>query len=297
MTAATGPVFAEQFQRAESPLLRLPSLLGGREGGIGRAEAGAVAVVSATLPQRLRAVPVLKHCLVAVIDGVKHIRDDGEDGTAVAPAGWFVALRAGERPNIANLPDPATGRYRAVALTFDRETLAVPALPCPASRRVPPGYAVLPDDPALAESFVHAVAGLASPVLSGELARHRLAEVLLALAERGVGWSPADAEGPIQRVRLMISARPQLPWSAADAARLLGISEATLRRRLAAEGTCFREILAESRLSHGLGLLQTTRAGIAEVALACGYDSPSRFSGRFRERFGMPPSEVRGREG
>ena len=126
MTAATGPVFAEQFQRAESPLRRLPSLLGGREGGIGRAEAGAVAVVSATLPQRLRAVPVLKHCLVAVIDGVKHIRDDGEDGTAVAPAGWFVALRAGERPNIANLPDPATGRYRAVALTFDRETLAVP---------------------------------------------------------------------------------------------------------------------------------------------------------------------------
>lgn len=294
MTAATGPAFAEQFQRAESPLRRLLPLVGGRDGGIGRAEAGAVAVVSATLPQRLRAVPVLKHCLVAVIDGAKHIKGGGEDGTAVAPAGWFVALRAGERPNIANLPDPGTGLYRAFALTFDRETLSLPA-PRPAGRRPLPGYAVLPDDPALAESFVHAVAGLASPALSEELARHRLAEVLLALAERGVGWSAADAEGPIQRIRLMISARPQLPWSAADAARLLGISEATLRRRLAAEGTCFRDILAESRLSHGLALLQTTRTGIAEVALACGYDSPSRFSGRFRERFGMPPSEVRGR--
>ena len=41
-------------------------------------------------------------------------------------------------------------------------------------------------------------------------------------------------------------------------------------------------------------LLQTTRRTILEIALDCGYESPSRFATRFRERYGMSPSELRG---
>ncbi|EWY37836.1 hypothetical protein N825_09650 [Skermanella stibiiresistens SB22] len=290
MTASIAPSILE----TDAPLRELLPLLAQHDGGVARAEVGAVAIVSAPLAQRLREVPVLKHCLVAVLDGEKHIQWEGEGGkgTSVVPSGWFVALRAGERPNIANLPDPAGRAYRAFAMVFDRETLTVPH-PV-AGRKAGAGHVVLEPGADLTQSFIHAVGGLLSPRLSVEVARHRMAEVVLALAERGVGWSAADAEGPIQKIRLMIAARPELPWTAADAARLLEVSEATLRRRLAAEGTCFREILAERRLSHGLALLQTSRAGIVEVAHACGYDSPSRFSSRFRERFGMPPSEVRG---
>jgi len=39
--------------------------------------------------------------------------------------------------------------------------------------------------------------------------------------------------------------------------------------------------------------LQTTELPINQIALDCGYQSPSRFSVRFRKRFGISPSAIR----
>lgn len=139
----------------------------------------------------------------------------------------------------------------------------------------------------------HACAGLDDAAISDRVALHRCVEVLAVLAERGLVL-PDGIPAIATTVQALVAARPHLPWAAADAARALEVSEATLRRRLAAEGTCFRDLAAEARLGHGLHLLQTTRQPIIEVAAACGYDSPSRFAARFRDRFGMSPSELRG---
>ena len=73
----------------------------------------------------------------------------------------------------------------------------------------------------------------------------------------------------------------------------MGTTERSLRRSLALENTSFRRILQDSRLHAALGLLQQSDLAVGEVGLRCGYESPSKFSERFRERFGLPPSELR----
>lgn len=73
----------------------------------------------------------------------------------------------------------------------------------------------------------------------------------------------------------------------------LAMSESTLRRKLNSEGTSVQEIKDQARLGRGLHLLQTTRDSIGLIAEKCGYQSQSRFTGRFKGRFGLTPSELR----
>ena len=77
-------------------------------------------------------------------------------------------------------------------------------------------------------------------------------------------------------------------------ARKTATSVPTLRRRLAAEGVVFRELVQDVRMSHALALLQNTDASVLHVAMAVGYASASRFAARFRARFGYLPTDIRG---
>ena len=47
------------------------------------------------------------------------------------------------------------------------------------------------------------------------------------------------------------------------------------------------------RLETGLVLLQSSALQVSEIAARCGYESHSRFSAAFRERFGFSPSQLR----
>jgi AraC-like DNA-binding protein len=67
-----------------------------------------------------------------------------------------------------------------------------------------------------------------------------------------------------------------------------------LRRKLAAEGTAFRDLVQDVRMVHALSLLQNTDVPVLHVALAAGYASASRFTARFRTRFGYLPTDIRG---
>lgn len=64
---------------------------------------------------------------------------------------------------------------------------------------------------------------------------------------------------------------------------------------------CFKAVYGDSLASHmkehrmekAGELLSGSGMSVAEVSAAVGYDSPSRFSGAFREHYGMLPSEYR----
>lgn len=75
------------------------------------------------------------------------------------------------------------------------------------------------------------------------------------------------------------------------------MSEATLRRKLAAQQTSFTETLSDTRMTRALALLHTTTLPIGHIAQEVGYDSPSQFAARFKERFGINPRDVRGSAG
>lgn len=92
-----------------------------------------------------------------------------------------------------------------------------------------------------------------------------------------------------------MAGRLDADWTAARVAGALAQSEATLRRRLAVEGTSLTELLGDTRMAMALTLLQTTTQPVAHIAAEVGYESPSRFSARFRQRFGFSPTSVRNR--
>jgi AraC-like DNA-binding protein len=77
-------------------------------------------------------------------------------------------------------------------------------------------------------------------------------------------------------------------------AKRLGLCEATLRRRLAAEGTTLGDLLTDVRMSFAMVLLQSTNQAVNRIALEVGYESASRFAIRFRARFGFLPAAIRG---
>ncbi|PIM54091.1 AraC family transcriptional regulator [Roseateles chitinivorans] len=172
--------------------------------------------------------------------------------------------------------------------TARRQSAAeAPQPPAQVLRRVPSG---------LADAFERARRGLApDPSRPEAVVRQQLLEVAhWLLAEGMVLRVPPDDARVSGRIRAMLSAQLDGEWSSDAIARSLAMSEATLRRRLAAEGVTLRELIADVRMASALVLLQATSRPVSEIASAVGYDSPSRFAVRFRDRFGFAPTAVRG---
>jgi AraC-like DNA-binding protein len=78
-------------------------------------------------------------------------------------------------------------------------------------------------------------------------------------------------------------------------ARCLRCSRATIYRLFERRGMSVMEHVAERRLARAHGMLRDghNRLPIADIAMACGFDDPSSFSRRFRQRFGSQPRQVR----
>ncbi|MEM1150964.1 MAG: AraC family transcriptional regulator [Pseudomonadota bacterium] len=134
---------------------------------------------------------------------------------------------------------------------------------------------------------------LDNPCLPGVIRQNRLAEPLLWLRGKGVYLPVPCKEAPMSRVRRLIETDLSHPWRAGEVAQHLAMSEPTLRRVLANSGQGFAKILLHTRLERGLGLLQTSEVAISEIALRCGFKTPSHFSDAFRKRFGIRPKEIR----
>jgi AraC-like DNA-binding protein len=121
--------------------------------------------------------------------------------------------------------------------------------------------------------------------LPAPIRQHRLLEPLIWLRHNGVRLPTRDDEQPLSRVSRLI-----------EVAEHFAMSEATFRRWLAKSGHGFSGILINTRLEKGLTLLQTTDIPISEIALECGFKTPSHFSDSFRKRFGVKPKQIRSAE-
>ncbi|MEO1194297.1 MAG: AraC family transcriptional regulator [Pseudomonadota bacterium] len=185
------------------------------------------------------------------------------------------------------------GDYRALGVSFPHEMIDAV-------------FGDLPKTTALSE--VQVVSGRASDpatiltliqeTLSDEtppavIKRHRLLEPLVWLRAQGVRLPTQVQDDPISQVRSLIESDLSHPWAAEEVAKHFAMSEATMRRWLSKTGQGFAKILLHSRLERGLSLLQTTDAQISEIALQCGFRTPSHFSDAFRKRFGIKPKDIR----
>lgn len=239
----------------------------------------------------LRGIAIDHASLIVVLKGAKTLRWDGQ--TCRIEAGEAVALASGGLFDVENHPAP-DGEYQASWFAWHGDALAAHT-PAAGSRPVRDMLLLGAIEPAFAASFEHAREAIGNAAgVPDAIARHRLAELLAWIGTRGAHFASAPQASVKQRVRTLLATAPAKDWSAAAVARAVAMSEATLRRRLAAEDCSLTALLVDVRMSLALNLLQSTDRPIVQIAQDAGYASPSRFAVRFRERFGFAPTAVRG---
>ncbi len=79
-------------------------------------------------------------------------------------------------------------------------------------------------------------------------------------------------------------------------ARLFGVHERTLRRRLEAEGRGLQQLMNAARFELAQQLLANTALPVAEIAIALRYEDPNVFSRAFRGWAGLSPTQWRARQ-
>jgi AraC-like DNA-binding protein len=92
-------------------------------------------------------------------------------------------------------------------------------------------------------------------------------------------------------IRRLPDGEPQRP----KIASLLGLSERTLQRRLAAEGTAFERLLDDTRRELARHYLGQRNVSLTDIAYVLGFSDQSSFFRASRRWFGSSPRYYRGR--
>jgi AraC-like DNA-binding protein len=149
------------------------------------------------------------------------------------------------------------------------------------------------------ERFGHPFTGIVfDRKLLGTLQMHRDSELhatIVSRAERRVTQLVSDA-GYAERVRRHILDRPAAAGGRHDmptVARALGVSARSLRRRLAEEGTSFREVVDAALGTLAKRLVSDEDRPIEAAAYAMGFAHPSAFHRAFKRWTGATPAATR----
>jgi AraC-like DNA-binding protein len=226
--------------------------------------------------ERIAGAAFARLSIVVIVEGAKEVISMGRQKRFAA--GTILVLPGGWRGDVVNDPDPASGAYRAIFIDFPD------ALVRRAESAFPPRRGAsrldLPLDAMAAEAIRHAGDGIADGDLPALLVEHRVLEILMVLGLRGA--LPARPETTVDAVRALVRWQPERHWTADMIAAELGTSNATLRRRLALEGSSLRSAIADERMAVAEALLSQDGFSLRQAALATGYRSPRRFSERRR---------------
>ena len=133
-----------------------------------------------------------------------------------------------------------------------------------------------------------------------DAAIERIVELLLIGAAEAPEQGPGAAEKRSSTFDRLIPAlehlrsRPDEPVSLEKAASICSLSPAYFSRRFKqALGMNFTDYARVYRLHLAARRLATTGSAISKIGYSLGFSSPSHFTARFRERFGMTPREYR----
>ncbi|TGL58371.1 helix-turn-helix transcriptional regulator [Leptospira sarikeiensis] len=228
--------------------------------------------------------------LVYIKKGTKSLKQNGLEFDI--HAGEAVAIAGGQAFDVINRP--FEGEFEAVWIAFHPNVIRNYKPIEQNLEEIDPAFKLSSLGSGFAEAFRLAAESITTNQnISEQISIHRVTEILIWLGEYGKKFKVPSPTNVSQKVRTLLSANPAKDWSAIEISELLEMSEATLRRKLAAELVSFSEILIDVRMSFALSLLQATDRNIGEIAKQAGYESASRFAVRFRDRFGYSPTVLR----
>ncbi|MCP4324666.1 MAG: helix-turn-helix transcriptional regulator [Alteromonadales bacterium] len=240
------------------------------------------AVYCSIKEQLLLNVPIAKPLLVVVLNGEKELNND-----LVCHSGEFIFLSDTPSINMCNIPKDK--KYFALIIEFDYQDFS--GLQIDGSHEK--DFLIGKTAPSLEKCLQQFVeTSLWAPKQVWSL---RKREIILLLCH--IGYKDI----------LCLLGRPQIKDKLHEIfteqkftevtvdliCKQLAMSESTLRRKLKSDGTSVGAIKDQARLGLGLHLLQTTRYSIGMIADKCGYQSQSRFTDRFKQRFGLTPTALR----
>lgn len=245
--------------------------------------------------QEIREVPFLEPCLVLVLAGRKVLCHG--DRELRCGKGDYFAIPAPSRFNMVNLPDGARGEYLALCISFDASLIerfrqlyhrGTDTLEWSGT------LAGMGND-LLYSTLLHFLEVVELPEAGRDLVEHRLLEILLCLTRHCAASHLLLSLSGSWRERLtsLFMTDPARMWRVRDACRLLAVGESTLGRHLRKENTSFQGVLDDVRLGQALAEIQFTDWSISRIAGNCGYQSVSRFTERFRQRFSITPTGLR----
>jgi AraC-like DNA-binding protein len=99
--------------------------------------------------------------------------------------------------------------------------------------------------------------------------------------------------GIVGKVRDLMLADIANPPTSSAAARLLGMNDRSLRRKLRQQGLSYRGLLDELRTQIALKYLRTTRLSNDDIALALGFSDAANFRRAFHRWTNKAPSDIR----
>lgn len=245
-------------------------------------------VYSSAKIQHLVNVPMIKPLLILVLSGSKELGDNSE---IACPSGTFIFLSNSPQITLRNVP--ANEEYFAILIEFDYADFDGLARNLARKTTKTESYFQGQINTVLEQTLLQFIEWSAfSPQALWPIRRQEILQLLFHLGYEQVG---AIMESPLLSHKLhgIISAHIADDLDATGLASMMAMSESTLRRKLNAEGTSLQQIKDRARLGYGLHLIQTTDDPIGRIAEVCGYQSQSRFTDRFKQHFGMTPSDLR----
>ena len=241
-------------------------------------------VYSSIKEQHLLNVPVVKPLFIAVLDGDKKL---GKEGEIVCRAGDFIFLSDNPAINMRNIPKEK--EYFALLIEFDYQDFEGIGAKTVSDK----SYSIGEISIALAKCLQQFVEwSQFSPKELWSLRRKEILHLLYHLGHKDI-LAMATPHKLGQKIHVILTEQPSAEISLTAICQQVAMSESTVRRKLAAEGTTMQEIKDQVKLGLGLHLLQTTSHAIVYIAEQCGYQSQSRFSSRFKARFSLTPSALR----
>lgn len=100
-------------------------------------------------------------------------------------------------------------------------------------------------------------------------------------------------EGLVGEIRRLLANAPRQYPPIEVAASHLALGERTLRRRLADEGTSYKQVLLDFRMELAASYLRNEAMTVQEAAYVTGYSDPSNFHRTFSKYHGATPKEYR----
>ena len=246
----------------------------------------------ATQVLAIKQMPFSQPVLLLVLSGQASVMQDGE--ACRAQAGALLAIPAAARLDARFDCDVRSGRYCALVIPFTVLALERFArtheLPGAYVARAPRALTFAADE-GVHDAIKHYLLGMRDP----RMQTHRLWEILSMLFHKDAGLLCLSATRArwSERVRAVLLRDLSRGWEMDEMCGRLNISANTLRRHLREEGTGFRELVYEVRLSTALTQLLHTAAPIPRIAYDCGYQSAARFTQNFYKRFGLLPRAFR----